>query len=69
MRTETPVLAAALNILANDVQSADGVANAAIAEAAERLLEQRAALQRLTALYESENEPWPRPVWLRQALD
>lgn len=38
-RTETLTLAAALDILARDIQSGDGVANAAIAEAAERLRE------------------------------
>jgi hypothetical protein len=37
MKTPTQTLAAALRILANDIESPDGVANAAIAEAAERL--------------------------------
>ena len=39
MKTPTQPLAAALRQLANDIQSPDGVANAAIAEAAERLEE------------------------------
>jgi hypothetical protein len=39
MRSSTPTLIAALRILANDIQSEDGVANAAIAEAADRLQE------------------------------
>lgn len=38
-RTETAVLVAALRILERDIQSGDGVANAAIAEAADRLAE------------------------------
>jgi hypothetical protein len=37
MKTNTQTLAAALRILANDIESPDGVANAAILEAAERL--------------------------------
>jgi signal transduction histidine kinase len=39
MKTNTQTLAAALRQLANDIESPDGVANAAIAEAAERLEE------------------------------
>ena len=39
MRTSTETLIKALRILAVDIQSADGVANAAIAEAADRLEE------------------------------
>jgi hypothetical protein len=37
MKTNTQNLAAALRILANDIESPDGVVNAAILEAAERL--------------------------------
>ena len=37
MKTPTQTLAAALRQLANDIESPDGVANAAILEAAERL--------------------------------
>ena len=37
MKTTTQTLAAALRILANDIDSPDGVANAAILEAAEQL--------------------------------
>lgn len=36
-KSSTPTLIAALRILARDIQSGDGVANAAIAEAADRL--------------------------------
>jgi hypothetical protein len=39
MRTDTLILAAAMDVLARDIQSGDGVANAAIAEAAQRLRE------------------------------
>lgn len=39
MRTPTATLADALDVLACDIESGDGVANAAIAEAAERLRE------------------------------
>jgi hypothetical protein len=39
MKTDTPTLIRALRILAQDIQSGDGVANAAIAEAADRLEE------------------------------
>jgi predicted nuclease with TOPRIM domain len=38
-RTDTEILATALDILARDIQSGDGVANAAIEEAAQRLRE------------------------------
>lgn len=41
-RTETGVLAEALRLLSRDIQSKDGVANAAIAEAAGRLEELQA---------------------------
>jgi len=37
MRSSTKTLIAALNILADEIQSGDGVANATIREAAERL--------------------------------
>jgi hypothetical protein len=39
MKTDTPTLIKALRVLAQDIQSGDGVANAAIAEAADRLEE------------------------------
>jgi len=38
-RTPTPVIISALRILARDIESGDGVANATIAEAADRLEE------------------------------
>lgn len=40
MKTSTKTIAAALRVLAAEIQSEDGIANAAIAEAAERLEEQ-----------------------------
>ena len=39
MKTDTPVLISALRILARDIISEDGVANATILEAADRLEE------------------------------
>jgi sirohydrochlorin ferrochelatase len=45
MKTPTQTLAAALRILAKDIESPDGVANAAIAEAAERLEELTAQVE------------------------
>jgi hypothetical protein len=39
MKTKTETLAAAMDVLAREIQSGDGVANAAIAEAAARLRE------------------------------
>jgi hypothetical protein len=47
MRTDTKILADAMDILARDIQSGDGVANAAIAEAAQRMREQAAEIERL----------------------
>lgn len=44
-RTDTKTLADALDVLAREIQSGDGVANAAIAEAAERLRELEARLE------------------------
>jgi hypothetical protein len=45
MKTPAQTLAAALRILANDIESPDGVANAAISEAAERLEELTAQVE------------------------
>jgi len=47
MRTSTETLIAAMWILSQDIQSEDGAANAAVAEAAERLAEQSAKIKRL----------------------
>ena len=47
MKTTTETLVAAMRALANDIQSEDGVANAAIAEAAQRLEEQQERIKRL----------------------
>jgi hypothetical protein len=49
VRSETKTLSAALYELARTVESGDGVANAAIAEAAERLDEQTVEIVRLRA--------------------
>ena len=52
MRTSTETLIAAMRILSQDIQSEDGAANAAVAEAGERLAEQH---MRITKL-EQEND-------------
>ncbi|MGN2391238.1 hypothetical protein [Pelomicrobium sp. G1] len=50
MRSETKTLSAALYELARTVESGDGVANAALTEAAERLDEQTIALRRMAEM-------------------
>ena len=52
MRTPTETLIAAMHILATEIQSDDGAANAAVAEAAERLAEQHTRIAQL----EQEND-------------
>lgn len=47
MTTQTKTLIDALRVLARDIQSEDGVANAAIAEAADRLEQQEDRIRRL----------------------
>ncbi len=55
MRTPIEILVKAMHILANDIQSDDGVANAAIYEAAQRLEEQNQRIKRMEeALYKIE---------------
>ncbi len=53
-RTDTLTLMRAMRILARDIQSADGVANAAITEAANRLWEQSEEIRLLKARLESD---------------
>ncbi len=47
MRTSTETLIAAMRILSQDIQSEDGAANAAVAEAGERLAEQHMRIAKL----------------------
>ena len=47
MKTSTETLIAAMHILATEIQSEDGAANAAIAEAGERLAEQHMRITQL----------------------
>ena len=47
MKSSTETLIGAMRILARDIQSGDGVANAAIAEAADRLEEQQEEITEL----------------------
>ena len=57
MKTNTKTLIKALRILAEDIQSDDGVANACIAEAADRLEEQREIIETLHRIvYEDDYE-------------
>jgi uncharacterized protein (UPF0212 family) len=52
VKTSTETLIAAMRILSQDIQSEDGAANAAVAEAAERLAEQHMRIAQL----EQEND-------------
>ncbi len=52
VKTSTETLIAAMHILATEIQSEDGAANAAVAEAAERLAEQHMRIAQL----EQEND-------------
>ena len=52
VRSSTETLIAAMRILSQDIQSDDGAANAAVAEAAERLAEQHMRIAQL----EQEND-------------
>jgi uncharacterized protein (UPF0212 family) len=47
VRTSTETLIAAMRILSQDIQSEDGAANAAVAEAGERLAEQHMRIAQL----------------------
>ena len=60
MRSSTETLIKAMRILSSDIQSDDGVANAAIAEAAQRLEEQQERIKRLEEALESIREYWNR---------
>lgn len=51
MKTDIETLIAAMRILAADIQTDDGVANAAISEAADRLEEFRQALEEISQLH------------------
>ena len=53
MNTPTETLVSAMRALANDIQSEDGVANAAIHEAAQRLEEQQDRIKRLEEAVEA----------------
>ncbi len=52
-KTKTEILASAMDVLAREIQSGDGIANAAIAEAAERLRELDARVKELEAANKS----------------
>jgi hypothetical protein len=80
MRTDTPTLIKAMRILAQDIQSGDGVANAAIAEAADRLEEmERYIFLNETFTYHKVDDDiptdgqylmfWPEYGWCRALYD
>jgi len=62
VRSSTETLIAAMRILSQDIQSEDGAANAAVAEAAERLAEQHMRIKQwhdaLTPLMPSDFKCW-----------
>ena len=62
MKTSTETLIAAMHILATEIQSYDGAANAAVAEAGERLAEQHIRIKQwhdaLTPLMPSDVKCW-----------
>jgi len=62
VKTSTETLIAAMRILSQDIQSEDGVANAAVAEAGERLAEQHMRIKQwhdaLTPLMPSDFKCW-----------
>ena len=65
MKTDTMTLAEDLDVLAEEIQSIDGVVNAAILEASERLREMHRENNRLEALMEMRDN---RILELRRAL-
>ena len=76
MRTETPILIAAMRRLAEDIQSDDGVAQAAIFEGAQRieeLMDHTNRLERLLSIivrgpcWEYKNNPEEYFVALKEA--
>ncbi len=64
-RSSTPTLISAMRALARDIDSPDGVANAAILEAAERLEEMRHLLG--VAEHRIISKNWP--AWLRSSVN
>lgn len=67
-KTKTEILASAMDVLAREIKSSDGVANAAIAEAAERLRELN---RTVVAALEWEHETskamcWRKPKWVEE---
>jgi hypothetical protein len=72
MRTDTQTLIAAMRHLAATIQSDDGVANAAIAEAADRLDEMHAAcksaIQHIETIERMHGHELPEGEMLRAAI-
>lgn len=66
-RTDTQTLIDAMRVLARDVQCDDGIANSAIAEAADRLEELRTAMADVQGMVsEAILKPSKRTKWLRE---
>jgi hypothetical protein len=61
MKTDTQTLIAAMRILAKDIETEDGVANAAIAEAAEKMAKMNTTLRSIHMWIDGdENAPYSR---------
>lgn len=67
MKTETMTLASALDTLAKTTETADGVFNAAIAEAAQRLREQEWEIAALTTQLRTNHERAEEIIAAREA--
>lgn len=68
-KTETIILASALDVLAREIHCEDGVATAAIAEAAQRLRELDAKTRAMDAMTQNWIEETRRASELQIALD
>ena len=67
MNSSTKTLVESLRILARDIQSDDGVANAAIAEAADRLELLESCNADLARIAKERNEALKQIKWLEEA--
>lgn len=69
MKTSTKNLAAALRVLAVEIQSPDGIANSVIVEVAERLEEQEALSRNLYEfMHEATRHRWMGKRWTPQQI-
>ena len=63
MKTDTKILIKALRILADEIESCDGVANACIAEAADRLEKQLEIIEGM------QDSMMNRPIVLKEIIE